>query len=1080
MATLGAPGKKHKVTVVGSGNWGSTIAKIVAENTKAHPELFEEEVRMWVYEEEVTIPKESKYYHAGSDKPQKLTTLINKLHENVKYLPGIVLPSNIVAQPSVEKAVEGATILIFNLPHEFIGRICEQIRGHILPYARGISCVKGVNVSDDSITLFSESIGSRLGIYCGALSGANIANEVAQEKWCETTIAYDPPMLDSKAPTPQGPSPSASRTHLPEMALKTAKGETSKVKLVATPADYSSIDHNLLKALFHRQYFHVRMVSDVAGVSLGGALKNIIAIAAGFVDGRGWGDNAKAAIMRVGLLEMVRFGKEFFSESVHAGTFTEESCGVADLITSCSGGRNHRCAKIAVEEGLTVEEVERRELNGQKLQGISTAAEVHSFLKARGKEHDYPLFLAVYNVLQGKNSVDDIPRLLADDEVAPSAALQWQPCFRKFQCARLTVPLDYNRNASARTHPTVDLALIMLPGRDHVQSGRYSASPLVVNPGGPGGSGVEFLMDPLSASLQEVVDQDRDIISFDPRGVGFSTPSADCFSFPADRGRSGQLPNDTEIARGIFQRAATGYADFFFSTLGMVNSSKEAMAERDLRIRSRAKLCQAKDDMYGDDSIFKYVGAASVAQDMLSIVDAWDAWRKAASERGLQSAKAGRDDDVSLPTTGKLVYWGFSYGTFLGATFAAMFPDRIGRMVLDGVLDADDHMEALQLNSIRDADATLEAFHRFCHQAGGACAAYRAGDTPHDIQQRLQAVQDRLRVAPIVGVEPSTLTPSLLTLSTFRMFLAHALYFPMDRFPVLARAVDLLERGVDDEVLTLLTVAQPAFDYKPFCDGRAATRFPEKEATLAIMCIDKRFPLNSTLPELQSSYQELANKTSFADWWMTVMINCNAWSIKPANLSLPWWGHRRPHADSQARVDPSAAITPSPINTSFPLLFISNTADPVTPLAAGLRMARRFDAAALVEQRSEGHCSISSLSACTLAAIRAYLNDGVVPPPPSLDPFEVINSSLPPPPSHAAWTRCPRSEWPWKPFRRDQWVHEQMSVLGERTLHEVHHEADRLQAWKAAQRLIGRYARWGSPSSDSRTEEFWDRDVGFE
>ena len=73
----------------------------------------------------------------------------------------------------------------------------------------------------------------------------------------------------------------------------------------------------------------------------------------------------------------------------------EESCGVADLITSCSGGRNFRCAKMAVERGVSVDEVEKTELNGQKLQGTSTAKEVNSFLKAKGKEDDYPLFLAV-------------------------------------------------------------------------------------------------------------------------------------------------------------------------------------------------------------------------------------------------------------------------------------------------------------------------------------------------------------------------------------------------------------------------------------------------------------------------------------------------------------------------------------------------------------------------------------------------------------------------------------------------------------------------------------------------------------
>jgi glycerol-3-phosphate dehydrogenase (NAD+) len=378
---------------------GSTIAKIVAENTKEHSDLFEEEVQMWVYEEEVTLPRDSKYYSASTSSPQKLTTIINTYHENVKYLPNISLPKNLIANPSVEDAVRDSSILIFNLPHQFIGRISKQLQGHILPFARGISCIKGVEVTSSEISLFSEWIGEGLGIYCGALSGANIANEIAAEKWSETTVAYDPPPMDSQAPTPTGPSPSSSQINLTitpaDVEHKDVKGKVSKIKLKALPSNYPPLDHACLKTLFHRPYFHVRMVSDVAGVSLGGALKNIVALAAGFVDGRGWGDNAKAAVMRVGLLEMVKFGKEFFGETVHAGTFTEESCGVADLITSCSGGRNFRCAKMAVERGVSVDEVERTELNGQKLQGTSTSKEVNSFLKARGREEEYPLFTAV-------------------------------------------------------------------------------------------------------------------------------------------------------------------------------------------------------------------------------------------------------------------------------------------------------------------------------------------------------------------------------------------------------------------------------------------------------------------------------------------------------------------------------------------------------------------------------------------------------------------------------------------------------------------------------------------------------------
>lgn len=382
---------------------------MVAENTAAHPELFEKDVQMWVYEENVKVD--------GSSEPRKLTELINERHENPKYLPGIALPHHIIANPSIEDAVKDSTILVFNLPHQFIKGLCRQIKGAILPYARGISCIKGVDVRESEIRLFSETIGQELGIYCGALSGANIANEVAQEKWCETTIAYDPPSIDSQTPTPArtppNRTPASSQLDLTKLnEHKDVSGKPSKVMLRPLPAEYHPIDQPLMKTLFHRPYFHVRVVSDVAGVSLSGALKNIVALAAGWVDGLGWGDNAKAAIMRVGLLEMVDFGKRFFGKTIQTKTFTEESAGVADLITTCSGGRNHRCAKMSVVEGKPIKEIEARELNGQQLQGVSTAEEVNIFLKSQGLEKDFPLFTAVSKILRGEEKYQDLPGLI--------------------------------------------------------------------------------------------------------------------------------------------------------------------------------------------------------------------------------------------------------------------------------------------------------------------------------------------------------------------------------------------------------------------------------------------------------------------------------------------------------------------------------------------------------------------------------------------------------------------------------------------------------------------------------------------
>lgn len=384
------------------------MAKLVAENVKENPSIFEETVQMWVFEEEVTIAKDSKHYN-GSDKPEKLSGVINKMHENIKYLPNITLPPNVVANPDLPDSCKNSTILIFVLPHQFIARSCQQLSGKILPYARAICCTKGVDVSEKGIRLMSETIGMTLNIYCGALSGANIATEIAQEKYSETTVAYDPPPMDSRNPTPSG-SPNASQVDLINPS-KTNPGPRS-AHLTPLPTEYPALSHENVRKLFHRPYFHVHLVNDVAGVSLGGALKNIIALAAGFVDGLGWGDNAKAAVMRVGILEMVKFGKAFFGESARTSTFTEESCGVADVVTSCMGGRNFRCAKMAVARGKTIYEIEQSELNGQKLQGTSTAYEVNEFLKAEGMEDDFPLFTAVYNILEGNNKPEDIPQLI--------------------------------------------------------------------------------------------------------------------------------------------------------------------------------------------------------------------------------------------------------------------------------------------------------------------------------------------------------------------------------------------------------------------------------------------------------------------------------------------------------------------------------------------------------------------------------------------------------------------------------------------------------------------------------------------
>uniref|UniRef100_G1SYK0 Glycerol-3-phosphate dehydrogenase NAD-dependent C-terminal domain-containing protein n=2 Tax=Oryctolagus cuniculus TaxID=9986 RepID=G1SYK0_RABIT len=96
-------------------------------------------------------------------------------------------------------------------------------------------------------------------------------------------------------------------------------------------------------------------------------------------------------------MEMIAFAKIFCRGQVSTATFLE-SCGVADLITTCYGGRNRRVAEAFARTGKTIEELEKEMLNGQKLQGPQTSAEVYRILSQKGLTDRFPLFTAVYQI----------------------------------------------------------------------------------------------------------------------------------------------------------------------------------------------------------------------------------------------------------------------------------------------------------------------------------------------------------------------------------------------------------------------------------------------------------------------------------------------------------------------------------------------------------------------------------------------------------------------------------------------------------------------------------------------------------
>ncbi|VBB30714.1 unnamed protein product [Acanthocheilonema viteae] len=322
----------------GSGSWGSTIALIIGRNAEKYRNDFDPKIRMWVHEEVIN--------------EKKLTEIINTQHENVKYLPGKKLSPNVIAVADLVTACTNSDILIFVIPYQFVENVCIQLKDHLKEGALAISLIKGflIDRKEGVIRLVSEKIRELLNIDTAVLMGANVAQEVANDEFSEATIGY--------------------------------KGQKDKWQM--------------LKKLFESDNFRIHLTEDSNTVELCGGLKNIVACAAGFADGLGYGSNTKAAIIRLGLLEIISF-IELFYHSSNIQTYFE-SCGIADLIVACTSGRNRKICEAFVKTKKSIQDLECEILNGQNVQGPATAEAIFVMLKKHNMISKFPLFIAVYQI----------------------------------------------------------------------------------------------------------------------------------------------------------------------------------------------------------------------------------------------------------------------------------------------------------------------------------------------------------------------------------------------------------------------------------------------------------------------------------------------------------------------------------------------------------------------------------------------------------------------------------------------------------------------------------------------------------
>ncbi|KAI1379138.1 TAP-like protein-domain-containing protein [Hypoxylon crocopeplum] len=527
--------------------------------------------------------------------------------------------------------------------------------------------------------------------------------------------------------------------------------------------------------------------------------------------------------------------------------------------------------------------------------------------------------------------------------VQPSTSLKYTICYDTYKCTKLSVPLDWlsdNNNATSASNSTADrviLAIIALPAVVPESDPSFGGT-VIVNPGGPGGSGVQFLLE-AGPTLQNTTDGTKhyEILSFDPRGVGFTEPKADCY-------------ND-EFARSI--------TTIELRAMGALDSSLDAVRRQTALYGARGQLCAAGPDIH------RYMSTSSVARDMVEIVDKLDELRKlngtALNSRGMRRIRQRQDSDVP-----RIQYWGFSYGTVIGNYFASMFPGRVGRMVLEGVVDVHDYYGGTWAKNLQDTQKDLSTLWTTCFTAGSACALYQPTDTSaDDIRVRAESFINSLEETPaqlVVGAHVEEVTKADINNNIFS-----ALYRPLLYFPTVATILALAMAGNFTSAYSLLGVPQSPAAY---CPSTAPTSYTwTLDAELAVGCGDAMDQTNLTTPEyLAYLKQQLEFSPDFGADWTSVRLACKGWRSRPAyRFGGPW---------TTPEADPSIV----PGKPAAPILFLSSEFDPVTPRANAIAMAAEHPGSVVLTQSNAGHGTLGTPGKCRDGWINKYFETGELPP----------------------------------------------------------------------------------------------------
>jgi glycerol-3-phosphate dehydrogenase (NAD(P)+) len=327
----------ERVAVIGAGSWGTTLAKVLADNGR--------KVLLWTRREE-------------------LARQVNEQHENRDYLPDVKLPENVEACSDLERIGNTCHLILMVVPSHGMRATARALGDFLTGEHVVIHAAKGIE--EDSFKRMSEILREETCLRkIGVLSGPNLARELAKKQPTGTLVA----------------------SHFDEVYERAA-------------------------AALNNDHFRVYGGRDVIGAEVGGAFKNIVALAAGVAAGLGFGENTKALLLTRGLSEMARYGIAMNAELLTFGGMA----GMGDLIATCSSplSRNHQVgARLAAGESLSAIQEHMRMV----AEGVKTTRAVHDYADKKGL--DLPIVRAVYHLLYEGG---DVPTLMQDLMSIPTGA----------------------------------------------------------------------------------------------------------------------------------------------------------------------------------------------------------------------------------------------------------------------------------------------------------------------------------------------------------------------------------------------------------------------------------------------------------------------------------------------------------------------------------------------------------------------------------------------------------------------------------------------------------------------------------